>query len=202
MGCRRGSGGVPCSPSRSRSRCPCWSPRSPISRCRPSRTTWTSTPAASIWVVNAYQLAVTVTLLPFASMGDIYGHRRVYIWGLAVYTAASLLCALAPSLPVLVIGRVLQGFGGAGIMSVNGALVRFIFPRAALGPRHRLQRAGGRRVLRRRPFGGGGDHVGAVVAMAVRPAGAAGHPGAMAGAPLPAADAASPATRSIRSARC
>jgi DHA2 family multidrug resistance protein-like MFS transporter len=92
-----------------------------------------ATPAASIWVVNAYQLAVTVTLLPFASIGDIYGHRRVYIWGLAVYTAASLLCAIAPSLPVLVIGRVLQGFGGAGIMSVNGALVRFIFPRNALG---------------------------------------------------------------------
>jgi MFS transporter, DHA2 family, multidrug resistance protein len=90
-------------------------------------------PAASIWVVNAYQLAVTVTLLPFASMGDIYGYRRVYLWGLTVYTAASLLCALAPSLPVLVIGRVLQGFGGAGIMSVNGALVRFIYPRALLG---------------------------------------------------------------------
>jgi DHA2 family multidrug resistance protein-like MFS transporter len=92
-----------------------------------------ATPAASIWVVNAYQLAVTVTLLPFASIGDIYGHRRVYIWGLAVYTAASLICAIAPSLPVLVIGRVLQGFGGAGIMSVNGALVRFIFPRNELG---------------------------------------------------------------------
>ena len=42
-------------------------------------------------------------------------------------------CAVAPSLPVLVIGRVLQGFGGAGIMSVNGALVRFIYPRAELG---------------------------------------------------------------------
>jgi MFS transporter, DHA2 family, multidrug resistance protein len=91
------------------------------------------TPGASIWVVNAYQLAVTVTLLPFASIGDIYGHRRVYIWGLVVYTAASLLCAVAPSLPVLVLGRVLQGFGGAGIMSVNGALVRFIYPRSELG---------------------------------------------------------------------
>ena len=91
------------------------------------------TPGESIWVVNAYQLAVTVTLLPFASMGDIYGHRRVYIWGLVVYTAASLVCALAPSLPVLVLGRVLQGFGGAGIMSVNGALVRFIYPRNELG---------------------------------------------------------------------
>ena len=92
-----------------------------------------TTPSASIWVVNAYQLAVTVTLLPFASIGDIHGHRRVYIWGLAVYTAASLICAVAPSLPILVVGRVLQGFGGAGIMSVNGALVRFIYPRNMLG---------------------------------------------------------------------
>jgi DHA2 family multidrug resistance protein-like MFS transporter len=92
-----------------------------------------ATPAASIWVVNAYQLAVTVTLLPFSSIGDIYGHRRVYVCGLAMYTAASLICAMAPSLPVLVLGRVLQGFGGAGIMSVNGALVRFIYPRDSLG---------------------------------------------------------------------
>jgi DHA2 family multidrug resistance protein-like MFS transporter len=92
-----------------------------------------ATPAASIWVVNAYQLAVTVTLLPFSSIGDIYGHRRVYVCGLAIYTAASLICAMAPSLPVLVLGRVLQGFGGAGIMSVNGALVRFIYPRDSLG---------------------------------------------------------------------
>ncbi len=92
-----------------------------------------ASPSASIWVVNAYQLAVTVTLLPFASMGDIYGHRKVYFWGLAVYTAASLLCAVATTLPLLVIARVLQGFGGAGIMSVNGALVRFIYPRALLG---------------------------------------------------------------------
>lgn len=92
-----------------------------------------ATPSASIWVVNAYQLAVTVTLLPFSSIGDIYGHRRVYVCGLAMYTAASLICAIAPSLPVLVLGRVLQGFGGAGIMSVNGALVRFIYPSGSLG---------------------------------------------------------------------
>src|SRR4051794_29580785 len=90
-------------------------------------------PADSIWVVNAYQLAVTVTLMPLASLGDVYGHRRVYCWGLALYTAASLACAVAPSLQALVAARVIQGFGGAGIMSVNGALVRFIFPRAALG---------------------------------------------------------------------
>ncbi|HEX3992711.1 MAG TPA: MFS transporter [Acetobacteraceae bacterium] len=91
------------------------------------------TPAESIWVVNAYQLAVTVCLMPCASLGDVYGHRRVYIWGLVFYTLGSLICALAPDMPTLIAARVLQGIGGAGIMSVNGALVRFIFPRAQLG---------------------------------------------------------------------
>jgi DHA2 family multidrug resistance protein-like MFS transporter len=91
------------------------------------------TPAQSIWVVNAYQLAVTVSLLPCSSLGDVYGHRRIYAWGIVLFAGASLVCALAPNLTVLVLARVVQGFGGAGIMSVNGALIRFIFPRAQLG---------------------------------------------------------------------
>ncbi|MCC6718247.1 MAG: MFS transporter [Acetobacteraceae bacterium] len=90
-------------------------------------------PAASVWVVNAYQIAVTVTLLPFSSLGDIYGYRRVYGWGIVVFTIGSLLCALAPDLQFLVAARILQGLGAAGIMSVNSALVRTIFPRALLG---------------------------------------------------------------------
>ena len=92
-----------------------------------------TSPAASIWVVNAYQLAVTVALLPCSSLGDVYGYRRVYSSGLAVFTLGSLLCALSDSLPMLAAARVLQGFGAAGIMSVNTALIRFIFPRAQLG---------------------------------------------------------------------
>jgi DHA2 family multidrug resistance protein-like MFS transporter len=91
------------------------------------------TPAASIWVVNAYQMAVIAALLPCASLGDIHGYRRVYTWGLALFTVASLGCALSPSLPVLALARAVQGLGGAGIMSVNTALIRFIFPRAQLG---------------------------------------------------------------------
>ena len=92
-----------------------------------------ASPAASIWVVNAYQLAVTISLLPLASLGDIYGYRRVYQYGLIVFTVASLGCALSDSLLTLTIARVIQGFGAAGIMSVNGALVRFIYPRRWLG---------------------------------------------------------------------
>ncbi|MBP2298898.1 MFS transporter [Azospirillum picis] len=89
--------------------------------------------ASAIWVVNAYQMAVTVALFPLASLGDIVGYRRVYGVGLAVFTVASLGCALAPNLPVLTIARVLQGLGGAGIMSVNLALVRHIYPSTHLG---------------------------------------------------------------------
>jgi DHA2 family multidrug resistance protein-like MFS transporter len=89
--------------------------------------------AGSIWVVNAYQLAITILLLPFASLGEILGYRRVYVVGLAIFTVASLCCALAPSLPTLALARVLQGMGAAGIMSVNGALVRFIYPRRLIG---------------------------------------------------------------------
>ncbi len=92
-----------------------------------------TSPANSIWVVNAFQLAVTVSLLPLSSLGEIHGYRVVYRWGLVVFTIASLFCALSDSLPVLIVARVLQGFGAAGIMSVNSALIRFIYPRRWIG---------------------------------------------------------------------
>ncbi len=92
-----------------------------------------TSPAASIWVVNAYQLAVTVSLLPLASLGELYGYRRVYQIGLAVFTFASFACALSSSLAALTAARILQGLGAAGIMSVNGALIRAIYPRRQLG---------------------------------------------------------------------
>jgi hypothetical protein len=84
--------------------------------------------AASIWVVNAYQLAILVLLLPLASLGEIVGYRRISQAGLAVFTLASLGCAFAPNLLALSIARVVQGVGAAGIMSVSGALVRFTYP--------------------------------------------------------------------------
>ncbi|MBN3757797.1 MFS transporter [Paraburkholderia sp. Tr-20389] len=89
--------------------------------------------ASSIWVVNAYQLSVTISLLPLSSLGDRIGYRRVYLSGLVLFTVASLGCALATSLPTLALARVIQGFGAAGIMSVNTALVRMIYPKSRLG---------------------------------------------------------------------
>jgi DHA2 family multidrug resistance protein-like MFS transporter len=92
-----------------------------------------TSPANSIWVVNAYQLAVTVSLLPMSSLGEIYGYRRIYQIGLVVFTIASFFCALSSSLPTLIVARMVQGLGAAGIMSVNSALIRFIYPRRWLG---------------------------------------------------------------------
>src|ERR1700753_2882201 len=92
-----------------------------------------TSPANSIWVVNAYQLAVTISLLPLSSLGEIYGYRRIYQAGLVLFTIASLACALSSSLSTLIVARMLQGFGAAGIMSVNSALIRFIYPRRWLG---------------------------------------------------------------------
>ena len=90
-------------------------------------------PAASVWVISAYQLAMVATILPLAALGDIVGHRRIYIAGLALFTLASLACALAPSLALLAGARALQGIGASGIMSVNIALLRFIYPPERLG---------------------------------------------------------------------
>ena len=92
-----------------------------------------ATPAASVWVINAYQLAMVATLLPFAALGGILGHRRIYIGGVTLFIAASVVCALACSLPSLAAARVLQGIGASAIMSVNTALISAIFPIQRLG---------------------------------------------------------------------
>ena len=92
-----------------------------------------STAAQAIWVINAYQIATLALLLPLATLGDIVGYRRVYLCGMAVFTLGSLACASADSLTTLALARMVQGVGAAGIMSVNAAMVRLIYPRHLLG---------------------------------------------------------------------
>jgi len=87
-----------------------------------------ASPADVIWVVNIYQIALVATLLPLAALGEVVGHRRIYLPGLLLFTLASLGCACAWSLPSLLAARVLQGLGASGIMSVNTALVRCVYP--------------------------------------------------------------------------
>jgi DHA2 family multidrug resistance protein-like MFS transporter len=92
-----------------------------------------ATPTDSIAIVSAYQLAMVVLLLPLSALGDIYGYRRIYLAGIAVFTTASLACVLSDSIATLTVARILQGIGAAGISSTNTALIRYIFPQAKLG---------------------------------------------------------------------
>jgi EmrB/QacA subfamily drug resistance transporter len=79
-------------------------------------------------VATAYLLSAAVFLVPFGKLADIHGRKRVFVSGLAVYTATSLLCAVAPSFPFLLGGRVAQGLGGGMIFGTSVALLTSIFP--------------------------------------------------------------------------
>lgn len=87
----------------------------------------------SIWVVNAFQLVIMMLLLPFSSLGELWGYKQVYLRGIVVFTLGSLFCALSFNLPMLVISRVFQGLGAAMIMSVNTSLIKLIYPKRHLG---------------------------------------------------------------------
>lgn len=86
----------------------------------------------TVWVVNVYHLAVAVSLLPAAALADSLGLKRVYGFGIALFTAASLACALSGSLGTLITARVVQGLGTACMAALSGALVRSVYPRAML----------------------------------------------------------------------
>ena len=91
------------------------------------------TPAMSVWVITAYQAALLMALLPCAALGESLSYRRVFAAGIALYTGASVLCALSPSLPWLVAARFVQGLGGAGVMALGVALLRVVVPSQRLG---------------------------------------------------------------------
>lgn len=92
-----------------------------------------ASPSASIWIVNAYQLAIVISLLSLSSLGDIWGYKKVYLCGLVLFAGASTACLLSRSLLSLTLSRVFQGFGAAALASVNTTLIRLIYPRRHLG---------------------------------------------------------------------
>jgi DHA2 family multidrug resistance protein len=85
------------------------------------------------WIVSAYLLAVATAMPVSGWISNRYGHKRIYLGALVVFTVASLGCALSPSLPALVGFRVLQGLGGGALMPVGMAIVFSIFPRERHG---------------------------------------------------------------------
>jgi MFS transporter, DHA2 family, multidrug resistance protein len=91
------------------------------------------TPAMSVLIVAAYQTALVMGLLPCAAIGESLGYRFVFTVGVALFTGASVACALSPALPWLVAARFVQGFGGAAVMALGVALMRFVVPRERFG---------------------------------------------------------------------
>lgn len=80
------------------------------------------------WVVTSYLIVISATILIFGRMGDIKGKTRIFKSGIMLFTAGSLLCGVAYSLPVLVVARIVQAIGAACTMSANQGIIAQVFP--------------------------------------------------------------------------
>jgi len=85
------------------------------------------------WVMNAFTLPLSALLLIGGAAGDLYGRRRVMLWGIALFTIASFLCAVAPDLGFLLAGRALQGLGAAMLLPNSLATLSAAFSGEARG---------------------------------------------------------------------
>ena len=114
------------------------------------------------WVVNAYLLPLSALLLLGGALGDHYGRRRLLMIGTGLFGAASLLCALAPGLELLLAGRVLQGIGAALLLPNSLALLNATFEGEARGRAIGIWAAVGAGAAAIAPLIGGWlvDHVG------------------------------------------
>lgn len=90
-------------------------------------------PSQAVWIVNAYNLAVVMLLLPLSALAERVGFKRMYTIGLALFALASLSGALSQSLWQLTLARVAQGVGAATLMCMFGGMVRNIYPLRLLG---------------------------------------------------------------------
>ncbi len=89
--------------------------------------------AAIEWVVTIYLLVISGTLVSFGRLGDLYGHKPVYVSGLVVFVISSVLCSLAPTVMALVGFRALQGLGGAMLIANAPAILTKNFPSTQRG---------------------------------------------------------------------
>ena len=80
------------------------------------------------WIATAYLLSSAALLVPFGRIADIYGRRKIFTWGIGIFTLSSLLCGLANSATMLISCRVLQGIGGAMIAGTALAMLTTVYP--------------------------------------------------------------------------
>jgi len=85
------------------------------------------------WVATSYLLAMAVFLVPFGKAADIYGRKKVFTWGLVLYTLSSFLAAFSFSMKMLIAMRILQGFGSAMFVTTGMAILTSVFPPSKRG---------------------------------------------------------------------
>ena len=80
------------------------------------------------WIATAYFLAAALFLVPFGKIADIYGRKRIFLYGIAIFSLASLVMTMVPTTGLLIAVRVIQGFGGAMIFGTSIAILTSVFP--------------------------------------------------------------------------
>src|SRR5260370_25532889 len=85
------------------------------------------TETSLVWIVNAYMLTFGGFLLLGGRLGDLYGHRRLFLLGITLFTIASLACGLSNSQALLIVARAVQGLGGAVVSAVALSLIMNLF---------------------------------------------------------------------------
>ncbi|MDJ1159197.1 MFS transporter [Chelatococcus sp. SYSU_G07232] len=85
------------------------------------------------WVVLAYLLSATVAIVMGGRLGDLIGHQRVLLGGLAMFAAAAAFCSIAPTIGMLIAARVVQGVGGAILMALPVSIIRATVARERTG---------------------------------------------------------------------
>lgn len=80
------------------------------------------------WIVSSFILAAAITLVPLGRVSDIYGHRKIFLYGALIFTISSSLCICAPTSSLLILFRTIQGIGGAMIFSTGTALLISHYP--------------------------------------------------------------------------
>ena len=80
------------------------------------------------WVISGYMVAMTVAVPIYGKLGDLYGRRRLMLFGMGLFTLASLFCGLAQNMEQLVLARIIQGIGAGGMISVSQAIIGDIVP--------------------------------------------------------------------------
>jgi len=97
------------------------------------RTSLHANQATLAWIISGYALAFGIALIPSGRAGDRFGHKRIFVAGLVIFTLSSVACGLSQNSTELVVARVIQGLGGGVFFPAVSALIQIMFPPREMG---------------------------------------------------------------------